>query len=104
MIIRDGAYLVQDASVFLVYADGRFDRLDTTGPGAKVGIEIRDTAQAVASESKRVCQRANAVSFSQYPLCSKYKALVDLLSSVESMFPLVREGSLAIWHNYKSAI
>jgi hypothetical protein len=64
----------------LLDTNGRLDGLDTSGSGDKVGIEVGDTTQTIATESERVGKRPDSV-----------------LSSVESVLSMMRVDGLGIW-------
>jgi hypothetical protein len=74
---------VQNTGVLLVNADGALDGFQTTCTCAEVSIKVGDATQAVATESKRVGKSTNSV-----------------LSGVESVLAVVREGGLAIRNDH----
>jgi hypothetical protein len=64
----------------LLDTNGRLDGLDTSGSGDKVGIEVGDTTQTIATESERVGESSDSV-----------------LSSVEGVLSMMRVDGLGIW-------
>lgn len=64
----------------LLDTDGRFDGLYTSGSGNKVGIEVGDTTQTVATESEGIGESSDSV-----------------LSSVEGVLSMMRVDGLGIW-------